>query len=408
MSPGTRIDRANWSKIQHADGAPGSATKGNCYIDDLTRKLWIKSGDTWVELEVGDLWEVSGSVIRPATQGDIITANAVAGGVSGFAFSEADAAAAATISYNHFTDVLAITASGGSEDITVTAGQDIVFNARGSSNIPLNESGQVNFTGFTAISLVGVINELKAIVADGTLDDTYNNDAGAATIVVDAGDVTWDQTGAYSFIIELKNTTNPNGSDDGFTVQADTGEGKDFFSLFKASPDDIGLNAELEAVTVVANSAVSLSGNSTFALGFANVNLNSGALTLKGTASIETDAAQDLSLTPGAGGLTSITTGQKVATTTVNTATYDLLISDYILLVTYTSTGAVTSLTLPTAQTTDGREITIIDAGGNASINNIKVDTEGSELINGQPDAIINSNYGSLTFCTDGSNWFIK
>jgi len=53
-------------------------------------------------------------------------------------------------------------------------------------------------------------------------------------------------------------------------------------------------------------------------------------------------------------------------TTTVNTATYDLLVTDDILHVTYTGTGAVTSLTLPTAQAVDGRTIVIKDAGLNA------------------------------------------
>jgi len=70
---------------------------------------------------------------------------------------------------------------------------------------------------------------------------------------------------------------------------------------------------------------------------------------------------------------------QFVNTTTVNAATYDLLSTDYILNVAYTSTGAVTSLTLPTAQCVDGRTIFIKDTGNKAYINNITIDTEGSE-----------------------------
>ena len=92
--------------------------------------------------------------------------------------------------------------------------------------------------------------------------------------------------------------------------------------------------------------------------------------------------------------------------TTVNAATYDLLQSDYILNVTYTSTGAVTSLTLPTAQTIEGRIIHIKDSGGNAGANNITIDTEGGENIDGAGTYVISTNYDKVTLYCDGSNWF--
>jgi len=93
--------------------------------------------------------------------------------------------------------------------------------------------------------------------------------------------------------------------------------------------------------------------------------------------------------------------------TTVNVATYDLLTTDDFLHVTYTSTAAVTSLTLPTAQTTAGRCITIKDAGGNASANNITVDTEGAETIDGAATAVISGNYDSISLYSNGVGWFI-
>ena len=101
-----------------------------------------------------------------------------------------------------------------------------------------------------------------------------------------------------------------------------------------------------------------------------------------------------------AGGLT-------LNTTTVNAATYDLLVTDYILNVTYPTTGAVTSLTLPTAQTTDGRTIVIKDASGNAGTNNITIDTEASQTIDGAATLVIAVDYTSVTLCSDGTNWFI-
>jgi hypothetical protein len=98
--------------------------------------------------------------------------------------------------------------------------------------------------------------------------------------------------------------------------------------------------------------------------------------------------------------------GQTVKVTTVNAATYDLLVTDYILNVTYTTTGAVTSLTLPTAQTVSGRVIHINDAGGNASTNSITIDTEGSQKINGLDTYSINGDNNSVSLYCDGSNWF--
>lgn len=99
--------------------------------------------------------------------------------------------------------------------------------------------------------------------------------------------------------------------------------------------------------------------------------------------------------------------GQTVKVTTVNAATYDLLITDYILNVTYTVTGAVTSLTIPTAQTVSGRVIIVKDAGGNATTNSITIDTEGSEKIDGVNTLVISSNYDAVMLYSDGSDWFI-
>lgn len=93
--------------------------------------------------------------------------------------------------------------------------------------------------------------------------------------------------------------------------------------------------------------------------------------------------------------------------TTVAAGTYDLLITDYILNVTYTGTAAVTSLTLPTAQAVEGRTIVVKDAGGASGVNNITIDTEGGGTIDGAATAVIAGNYDSLTLYSDGTNWFI-
>lgn len=94
--------------------------------------------------------------------------------------------------------------------------------------------------------------------------------------------------------------------------------------------------------------------------------------------------------------------------TTINTATYDLATGDYDLNVDYTVTGAVTSITLLTAQAISGREIRVTDTGGNASVNTITIDTEGGELISGQATFDLTSDYDSITLKFTGTNWFVK
>jgi len=93
--------------------------------------------------------------------------------------------------------------------------------------------------------------------------------------------------------------------------------------------------------------------------------------------------------------------------TAVAAATYDLVTTDDILDVTYTGTGAVTSLTLPTAQMIKGRTIVIKDGGGLAGTNNITIDTEGGEQIDGADTFVMNANWESVTLTvnTAGTGW---
>jgi len=67
--------------------------------------------------------------------------------------------------------------------------------------------------------------------------------------------------------------------------------------------------------------------------------------------------------------------------------------------------GAVT-ITLPTAEVRKGRVYTVKDESGAAATNNITVDTEGSETIDGSATDVLSDNYGAKTYYSDGSNWF--
>jgi hypothetical protein len=123
-------------------------------------------------------------------------------------------------------------------------------------------------------------------------------------------------------------------------------------------------------------------------------------------ADLQTTATGNLTVTPS-GGLTSIVGGQIKSTTAIAAGTYDLLVTDYFLNCDYTATAAITSLTLPTAQLADGRVIHVKDTGGLAGTNNITIDTEGAETIDGAATAVISTNYNSISLYCDGTNWFI-
>jgi len=99
--------------------------------------------------------------------------------------------------------------------------------------------------------------------------------------------------------------------------------------------------------------------------------------------------------------------GKKIPKEIVNAATADITKARQIILVTYTATGAVTSLTIPTLLCKAGNWFIIKDAGGLAGTNNITIDTEGSQKIDGQDTLVINTNYDHVTLYCDGSNLFI-
>ena len=66
------------------------------------------------------------------------------------------------------------------------------------------------------------------------------------------------------------------------------------------------------------------------------------------------------------------------------------------------------TITIPSAQIVDGREITIKDATFNASVENITIVTEGAETIDGAANLLIDTDGGSYTLYFYDGNVFIK
>lgn len=107
-----------------------------------------------------------------------------------------------------------------------------------SAGIPVSETGVTGLVGFTAVSFVGSLNELKAGGITGyTLDDGYNASSGASTIVVDAGTLTWDVDGNYHYDVDITGC----GDGYGFNVF----DADDYFRLRRYVPASIIWTAEL-------------------------------------------------------------------------------------------------------------------------------------------------------------------
>lgn len=70
------------------------------------------------------------------------------------------------------------------------------------------------------------------------------------------------------------------------------------------------------------------------------------------------------------------------------------------------SAGTIT-VTLASVDGYEGSKIKVLDDKGGAGTNNITIDTEGTETINGESSAVINADYETLTLESDGTDWFI-
>jgi len=144
-----------------------------------------------------------------------------------------------------------------------------------------------------------------------------------------------------------------------------------------------------------------------FQLGLSGPKLKNNSGVIEARNNADNDYANFRSNNGTLDGDLSVAGGQYVGRTVVNVATYDVLVTDFVLDVTYTITDPVTSLTIPTAQVINGRKIIIKDKGYNSSVNNITVDTEGGALIEGDATLVIAGDGDSVTLICDGTDFGI-
>ena len=91
---------------------------------------------------------------------------------------------------------------------------------------------------------------------------------------------------------------------------------------------------------------------------------------------------------------------------TTTAANYTVLSSDDIVAV--TDTTVARTITLSNAVSSIASKVIIVkDESGNAGINYITIDTEGSQTIDGQSSIQLQANYNSVSLYSDGTNWHI-
>jgi hypothetical protein len=70
------------------------------------------------------------------------------------------------------------------------------------------------------------------------------------------------------------------------------------------------------------------------------------------------------------------------------------------------NTDVPRTITLSSADTQNGRTIIVKDETGGAGTNNITIDTQGAELIDGLATIVISAGYGVARLYSNGINWF--
>ena len=71
-----------------------------------------------------------------------------------------------------------------------------------------------------------------------------------------------------------------------------------------------------------------------------------------------------------------------------------------------TDTSAARAITLDSTDVENERILVVKDESGAAGTNNITIQTQGSETIDGAATNVISANHGVVRLISDGSNWF--
>lgn len=220
----------------------------------------------------------------------------------------------------------------------------------------------------------------RLIQDSGIIADDSNNVSGVGTFSA-AGDMTVSRANSGPVISTVKNTTASSGAHAQLNLEVQGASGGDARILYTVSGVGVKWYVGLDNL----NGAV----DDSFVIGRGSGVGTNAELTIResGIAKLENGVAYKL---------------------TTTATSYNVLVTDYFIGV--TDNTVARTITLPSTAIA-GQTFTVKDqagtAGGSAGGFAITVDAAGGKTIDGTASATINSDYGSLRFYYDGTNYFI-
>jgi len=211
------------------------STAAGVSLDAVTASNFTVSGAALTLSGVGLDLNSTGVVTMDASAANSISigCDANTGAIS---IGDSHSARSVTIGSVDTTSVLKLQAGTGM--ISFTDGYKIAGGYAGAFYLALNAAEYTTYeANFGEVSLLNALNQCASTAV--TLDEAYNASGGASTITFDAGDVTWNGTGAYSFVLGLAGCT---GAADGFQIT----NGTDFLSILRADTDNMAWTSEFE------------------------------------------------------------------------------------------------------------------------------------------------------------------
>ena len=327
---------------------------------------------------------------------------------------------------------------------TANGGEGWVLSTDDVPAIVLN-TDSLTFVQFSSASVVSTLDSLSDVdttgVVDGSLlryesSGTQWNDT-ATLLYSDAGQLIASTTGASAGILLggdvqwYRDTANVMRTPDALVVDG-------ISTLTGAVTATAGVTATTGGFTATAGNIVATAGNITATVGTLSIaststltglvtatggittatgsytTTSSGGFTASGSGALSLGSGNmsttsgNLVVTAGTstlGGKVTMSAGQKVAVSATKTANYTVaLATDYIVRV--DSTGGIFTISLPSGHTA-GDTVTIKDVTGSAGTNNVTIDPNAAELIDGLSTFVITVNYQAVTAVSDGTNWFI-
>jgi hypothetical protein len=144
-------------------------------------------------------------------------------------------------------------------DLSIDATKDIRFERATGTGVfvlPSNsvgEAGAIKIDGSNNFQWWNGAGWSTVVSTAYTLDQAYSASGGASSISVDAGDVSWNEVGAYSFNIDVTGVT---GGADGFQILA----GTDYLSALYTGANSLAYAAQVTNYDVDASGTISFNG----------------------------------------------------------------------------------------------------------------------------------------------------